>query len=180
VTVPAPQPVDLTAEEQSLLDEIDFDLSGSPESRVRSCAAGADLAESIFKRKAVPKIRLRYFTEPALNVGGRGKSRQQGFERNGVRGKAILEHPNFLRYLRYFLFGPDLPADTINRFRQVLIDDAGTSGMILDALCRCARSETRRLAGGYDIAEEFFKLALECGVDEWIARSVRTAAMRAS
>lgn len=29
VNVPAPQPVALTAEEQSLLDEIDFELSGS-------------------------------------------------------------------------------------------------------------------------------------------------------
>lgn len=58
-----------------------------------------------------------------------------------MSGRAILEDPNFLKYLRYFLFGPDLPADTINRFRQVLIDEAGTSGMILDALCPCVRAE---------------------------------------
>ena len=180
LTVPAPQFVELTAEEQILFDEIDWSLSGSHESCRRTCEAGAQLAGALFKRKAIPEIRLRYLTDPLFNVGSRGKSRRQGFERNGVQGRAMLEYPNFLKYLRYFLFGPDLPADTVNRFRQVLIDDIGTSGMVLDSLCRCARTETRHLAGEHNVPEEFFKLALECGVDVGIARAIRTAAMRAT
>jgi hypothetical protein len=178
VIVPKPQPVPLTPEEKVLFDRIDFELSGEYESRMESLAAAADLAESLIARDAIPEVRRRYLTDPELNVSGRNKSRIAGFELNGVQGRGILAHPNFLRYLRYFLFGPDLPEASIELFRKILIDDTGTSGMILDALCRCARAEARRLRR-YDAAEEFFKLALECGVDEGVARSVRDSAMRA-
>lgn len=177
--VPKPDLIVLTPEEQDLFDRIDFELSGEYESRMASLAAGADLAESLLRRGAVPEVRHRYLTDPELNVGGRGKSRIDGFARNGKQGREVLEHPHFLAfYLRYLIFGPDLPEASIERFRKILIDDAGTGGMILDQLCRCARAEARQL-GRYDAGEEFFKLALECGVDEGVARSVRDAAMRA-
>lgn len=178
MTVPKPEPVALTPEEQALFDRIDFDLSGEYDSRIASLVAAADLAESLLRRGAIPEVRRRYLTDPDLNVGGRGKSRITVFEGNGRHGREILEHPHFLKYLRYFLFGPDLPKSTIERFRNILIDDAGTSGMMLDQLCRSARAEAR-LLGRCDAGEEFFKLALECGVDEGVARSVRDAAMRA-
>ena len=179
MTVPKPAPIPLTPEEKPLFDRIDFGLSGDYESRLASLTAAADLAESLMARGAIPEVRRRYLTDPEFNVGGRGKSRLDAFRSHGNLGREILAHPNFLKYLRYFISGPDLPEATIERFRQILIDDAGTSGTILDALCRCARAEARRL-GRYDAGEEFLKLALECGVDEGVALSVRREAMRAS
>lgn len=178
VIIPKPRPVPLTPQEKALFDRVDFELSSEYESRMESLAAAADLTESLIARDAIPEVRCRNLTDPELNVGGRKRSRIAGFELNGVQGRGIFEHPNFLKYLRYFLFGPDLPEASIEVFRGLLIDDAGTSGMIVDALCQCALAEACRL-GRYDAAEEFFKLALECGVDEGVARSVRDAAMRA-
>ncbi len=177
MTVPKPQPVPLTPEESALFDRIDFELSGEYASRMESLAAAADLAESLIARGAIPEVRRRYLTDPELNVGGRNKSRIAVFEGNGTHSREILEHPHFLKYLRYFLLGPDLPEETIERFRKVLIDNAGTSGMMLDALCQCARAETRRLTleRRHEAVEEFFKLALECGVDDGVARSIRDA-----
>ena len=179
MTIPKPSPIELTNEEQTLLERIDFDLSDhgrSRESVLAVCSAAADLTESLIRREAIPEIRRRYISDPALNIGSK-RSRLQGFEQNGCKGREIIAHPNFLKYLRYFVFGPDLSERAIDGFRQILIEDAGTSGMVLDELCRFARAEARRLNrdNRRRAVEEFFKLALECGIDEGMARSIRDA-----
>jgi hypothetical protein len=132
------------------------------------------------ERKAIPQVRLSYFTDPAMNIRGHGKSRKEVFEQNGTVGNQILEHPNFLKYLHYFIFGPDLPNGTIARFKKVIEDDAGTEGMVLDQIKTVVRAETRnlRMERG-DAAEEFFKLALECGLEIETARVARHAALTA-
>jgi len=179
VGVPKPEPVTLRPEEQSLLEQITFEVSvlHERETTRASCIAAAVLARSLLERDGIPKVRLRYFTDPELNIGGRKKSRKDVFEANGTTGDAILQHPHFLRYLKYFIFGPDVRADTVARFRQIVVDDRGTSGMVLDQLCQFSRAETRRLSPEErrDAVEEFFKLALECGLDVGVARSIRDA-----
>jgi hypothetical protein len=175
VGTPDPQPITLTAKERVLLAKISFDLSGHHDAEtVRAwCDSAKSLAQSLLKRKAVPEIRLRYFTDPDLNVGGHNKSRKEVFEGNGTRGDDILQHPHFLAYLKYFIFGPDLPQTTIDQFRQIVIEDRGTSGMLLKQMTQFARAETRRL--GENRPDEFFKLALECGLDVGLARIIRDA-----
>lgn len=161
----------LNEEEASELARIDFDFGSGPdrlETLRRSCAAARLLAESLLRRNAIPEIRLRYFTDPVLNIGV-SRSRQGVFEQKGVTGAALLEHGHFLKHLRYFLFGPDLPAETIAGLAALVADDVE-----LDELWSFARKETRRLQlDGRKASEEFFKLALECGLEDYEAQSVR-------
>lgn len=66
----------LTSEEQQLLDAITFDVAGVEDhARVlQTLSAAAALTKRLLARGAVPEVRWRYFTDPDLNVGGRGKS----------------------------------------------------------------------------------------------------------
>ena len=68
--------------------------------------------------------------------------------RAGLDLEGILRHTRFRPILRYFINGPALPAATIDQFAQLVIDDAGTSGEVLDQLRRFARAEARRLSDG--------------------------------
>ena len=174
-----PLTVELTDAERALAEQINFmpnhlTLHGDFDDVLeKSCAAAKPLARSLLKRKAIPKVRIDYFVDPEYNVGSK-RSRKQIFEGNGTRGDDILEHGNFLKYLHYFIYGPDLPTTVIKGFcDQVDRDDDP------EVLRRYARRMVRdhsldRRRG----AEEFYKLALECDLDESVARSVRDAALQ--
>jgi hypothetical protein len=173
-----PKSILLTPEEQVLLEQISFDHDLSHERLELSCNAAEPLARSLLKRGAIPKVRLQYFTDPEFNVGGRGKSRKDVFERNGTKGDAILGHGNFLKYLKYFIYGPDLSPSTIAGFRKIVDDDFGTSGMVMDQLRKFARAEMRQVEKGqrYRVPEEFFKLAIESSLNVDEAASILEAA----
>ena len=106
-------------------------------------------------------------------IGGRGKSHQNVFERNGCSGDAIFEHAHFLKFLRFFLFGPDLPLEDQLQFKDA-VDECGmlTSGDIIP-LANKARDLARHHHLGRDSHEEFFKLALDAGMSPGDARFVR-------
>jgi hypothetical protein len=182
VTVPKIEHIRLTDAEQQLFDRINCDertVAGmhfdDPDVMFDSSVA---LTHLLLERDAIPDVRIRYFDDPKLNVGGHGKSRHAIFVGNGCRGDDVFRSPHFFKYLRYFVLGPDLPADVIAGFRDVVIADAGTSGMVLDQLRAYARAQMRHLKTPttYGLHEEFFKLALECGVSDYVAESVRAAA----
>jgi len=127
--------VELTDAEKALLEKIDFEPSQTEHDAAAIRASGeaaCALTKSLTQRKAIPEIRLRWFTEAKHNIGGHGASRQEIFERNGRRGEDILRHPHFLKDLHYFLFGPDLPAEVIDSFLKK-VEDCGmvTSGDII-------------------------------------------------
>jgi hypothetical protein len=175
--------IELTANEKTLLEVIDFDVPprNRDEKAVRSISDAAhDLMQSLLKRDGIPTVRLRFFTDPVLNPSGRGRSPLQVFNSNGTRESAVYRHGHFLKYLRYFLFGPDLPGSVIRAFRQA-VSDCGpvTSGDIIP-LGNCARQQARahKLEAGR-AADEFYKLALECGLEVFEARSIRNAVKRA-
>jgi hypothetical protein len=72
--------------------------------------------------------------------------------------------------------GPDLPAAVLDGFAaKVAACGSVTSGDIVP-LGEYAKQQTRAhgLDGG-GAAEEFYKLALECGLEEYEARSIRDA-----
>lgn len=174
-------PIDLTSAEQGLWEGIYFPPAGGPTDadRLRASLEPAhELARSLIDRQAIPPVRWRYFIDPELNVGGHGKSRRQVFERNGTRGEAILGHPHFFKYLRYFVLGPDLPAPTVNALNGLVDECAPVTSGDVDGFCSLARSEVRRrgLERRY-AAEEFYKLALETGLDEGTARMIRDSVM---
>jgi len=168
----------LNEKEKELVSRIDFDPRGGAYNRdswLPIADAMAELMASLIERKVIPEPRKRFFTDPAYNIGGHGLSRQQVFEKNGTRGEAIFRHGNFVKYLRYFLFGPDLPEALSEAFRAKVIDcgQPFTSGDAI-TVADFARQLTRehRLDGPH-AAEEFYKLALDCGLDADDARTVR-------
>lgn len=103
-----------------------------------------------------------------------GASHAAVFEKNGTRGEAIFRHSHFLRYLHYFLYGPDLPEDVAAAFRKRVADIGFVTSSDIVPLRAFARQLT--LANGLDsggAAEEFFNLALDCRLELYEARSIR-------
>jgi hypothetical protein len=179
IEVPEPSPIELTEEEQVLFQRIAFhpEQSSFHEQLRASSPLACDLMRSLLNRNAIPEIRKKYFTDPSLNIKGHGKSRMEVFEGNGTCGEDIFRHGNFLKYLEYFIKGPDLPPETISRFRQVICEGGGPYYVELDPLCKFVRAEARRFRGN-SMAEEFFKLALECSLDDGLARTIRETVLR--
>jgi len=176
----SPSTVQLDETEKALYDSICWGLDAllrmEREEQHEQLERMGKLAESLIQRNAVPKVRMRCFTDSSMNIGGHGKSRKDIFERNGTQGTAILRHHDFMAHLRYFINGPDLPKPTILGFCQIIEEDAGTSGMVLDQLKSYVKKEVRNrgMEPSY-AAEEFFKLAHEIGSPE-LAENGRSAA----
>lgn len=170
--------IQLTAEEESLLANIDFALDFD---RVRKTLAAADqLMRALLKRRAIPSIRIRYFTDPDLNTGPIKGSREGLFERNGVLGEAIYSNPHFLKCLRYFIFGPDLPKEIIEAFEKRVKESGGfVSGSDHPDLAHIARQAVRtHHLDPSDAADAFFQLGLELGLEPQTAIFFRDAARR--
>lgn len=168
----------LTEPEQKLLATINFDalkLDGYEDAK-RNGNAVCDLMKSLIARKAIPELRVKWFTDPKLYPGGRGKSRQQVFERNGCRGEEIFRHPHFLEYLWYFLYGANLPASAIEEFRTALKERGQISSSDVVPLGKTARQIARSHGlQAHDASEEFYKLALDCGIWHSYAEHIRDA-----
>jgi hypothetical protein len=170
MNVPEVKPIELTPEEAVLHQQMEAEFSGT---RPYLGKAAHALLKSLHARGVIPEARVRDFTEPF--PGGHGKSHKDVFEKSSRRGDAIAEDPNFVKYLRYFIAGPALPPVTIEGFRKILVEDSGTSGMVMDQLCKFVRAETRRLKLERHLArEEFWRLAQEVGYLH--AATVRDAA----
>lgn len=105
---------------------------------------------------------------------GRGKSRMQIFEQNGTSGEKIVVHPHFLKYLEYFVFGPDLPRKIIEKFKGTQQFSGYLIHGDIDDLVPKARAFVRiSKRNPIDAADEFHKLALECYAQPSSAESIR-------
>lgn len=170
-----PRCVELTDEEANLNEQIpSLPDRGVPWEPIAQ--AMESLFKSLIERDAIPAVRLRVFDDPRL-AEKRGKSPKQVFESNGTCGDDIFRHAHFIKYLRYFINGPDLPKAATEGFCKILNDDEGTSGMILDQLHRYVRSCVREYRlDRYSAGSEFYRLAVELGIDH-DPHGIRTAAM---
>jgi hypothetical protein len=172
--------VTMTAEEQELLEvvrpyleSIDA-LRGLEPEEVRAVLdAAGELTESLLERDVIPQGRLDFFIEPEWNIRGHGKSRREVFRGNLKEGAKISRSSHFLKHLRYFIFGPQLPEDVVKEFRSKAADETFGSRDAYE-LGRWAKgiAKTRGLVRE-DAAEEFHKLAAECGLDAQDGRSIR-------
>jgi hypothetical protein len=167
--------ISLNSEEQMLFNEIEFDpllLKNSDHARENGDAV-FKLLKSLVQRKGIPQIRIRYFTDPEFNLGGRGRSKQEVFEKNGTSGEDIYRHPHFLYYFSYFLSGASLSSLVKEGFKQQ-VDRCGsiTSGDI-STLSNWVNQLTKsnKLDQG-EGSEEFFKLAIECGINVSYSASI--------
>lgn len=165
--------IELTGRELELLGKISFDWLNQYELRA-SIMPMVALTEMLLKRQAIPNIRLLYFTDPERNPSGRGRSREQIFESNGTVGDEIIAHPSFLSHLKYFVYGPNLPADTIRTFKEATSCSGYLTGSDVLDLILTAKAVVRSWPlEPYIAAEEFFKLALECGAMPSSANELR-------
>jgi len=127
-------------------------------------------------------IQIAYFTDPKLNLGGRGKSRQEIFEKNGTSGDEILRHPHFLKHLEYFVCGPDLPAEAIEKFKCEASGGHLGGSDIIDLTPYCRSCVRQNRLEPHRAADEFFKLAVECGAmpgfAENLLKSIRAVKLR--
>lgn len=171
--------IELTPDEKALLARIKLDplaMRGDPDAFRENGKAVVDLMASLIEREAIPEARRRYFQDPEYNPGGRGKSRKNVFEKNGTHGRAIFEHGSFLKYLRYFLYGAQLPPAVIERFAAEVSDCAPVTSGDVVPLGKFARQQARaaRLKP-HEASEEFYKLALDCDLSEDYSRHIRDA-----
>jgi hypothetical protein len=165
--------IELTERESGLLAQIAFHYTSHDELRA-SLTPMAALTESLLERGAIPEMRLLYFTDPERNPGGRGKSRQQVFERNGTSDTEICSHPHFLKYLEYFIYGPNLPLSIVAKFKEAMSFSGYLTAGDINDLVPGARAAVRSARlNPHDAAEEFHKLALECGAMPSSAESIR-------
>lgn len=172
--MPTPD-IELTDRERELFDEIRFHSTRHEDVRA-SIMPMVALSESLLKRGAIPEVRLLYFTDPERNPGGRGKSRQEVFEKNGTSGSEILAHPNFMKYLQYFVCGPNLPPEVITEFKDAArFSGYLTGGDVVDLIPKARAAVRSAQLDPYEASDEFHKLVLECGAMPSSAESIRGA-----
>lgn len=169
--------ISLTAEEQELKAALHFEyepLWGNYELAQANGDRAARLYEMLERRGAIPEHRMRYWTDPTYNHGQMKGSHKHIFERNGTTGREIYEHAHFLKYLKYFLEGASLPSGLIARFAQQVEDMGHVSGSDALDLAKDARQEIRRYGlDPRDASEEYYKLALDCGIAHMWAKTIR-------
>jgi hypothetical protein len=153
--------IELHAHERALLDEIDFDAT-EREDIARSCAAARRLASHLLDRGAVSKQRQRYFVEPEWGAGR--MSWMQMLEDDGVGGADILMHPGFLRFLRFFIHGTDLPEAVIAAMCEQVGDSRTFKSEDVVPACKLARQLARSHGLGSSHADAFLRLGAELGL----------------
>lgn len=176
--------ISLTEEEAALLDRIDLRVRhvGHDEGRAAHLADREPipgLLRSLRERDGIPEERLRYWLDPEYNTGRLKASHKGVFECNGRRGNEIYELPHFVPYLRYFLFGADLPVPVIAVFKEAVGNPEWvTSGDVVPMGKRARGLAREHQFDRRDAAEEFFKLCLDMGLGANAAASVRGAVMQ--
>jgi hypothetical protein len=170
--------IELTDEETVLLSDIELDaMQLDYEKLKRQEPHVLGLLKSLLDRGAIPQTRLRYWSDPNFQ-NGRVKASHKGlFERNGTVGQEIYTHPHFLDYLRYFLFGAQLPERVIAEFGVVV----GNPNWVTSGDVTNITKGTRRIVREYGLQtehEEFYRLALDMGLSLSFAQSVRDAVKR--
>ncbi|MUZ65284.1 hypothetical protein [Agrobacterium vitis] len=131
------------------------------------------LLQSLSDRSAIPQQRLSYWNDPQYHQGRIKASRKGLFERNGCKGADIYTHPHFLRHLRYFLFGAELPDNVITTFEEKVGNPEWVSSSDIVPIGKFARDLTRQChLDKTEAPEEFFKLCIDMGLSLMTAESV--------
>lgn len=167
----------LTDSEKTLLEQIalapQFCVQ-EYETAVKNGELACTLMHSLIARDAIPEPRVRYFSDPDCKAGKVKGSRRAMFERNGTRGDEVYRHPNFIKYLLYFINGADLPTPLIETFRNEIESLDGPSSSDLEPLRKMSRQLVRQYRlQPYEASGELYKLALDCGLSLHFSDSIR-------
>lgn len=174
-----PFTIELTPGEIALVDAMRFDplaFSNDHQAFRANAELAHQLTNRLLERDAIPVQRLRYFTDADYNPGGRGSSRRDVFERNGTFGDALLRHPHFLKFLRYFIHGAELPSSILTPFTKA-VEDCGsiTSGDIAPLSAAARQLVRTHSLDSKAAAEELYKLCLDLGLGADDAASIRSS-----
>jgi hypothetical protein len=178
--------IELTAEEQALVEKIDLRLDIPHHEDDHAIYLSNQepimaLLKLLTDRSAIPAHRLAYWTDPKYQSGRMKGSHRDIFARNGSRGRDAYTHPHFIPFLRYFLFGVDLPAAVIKEFEDKIGDPRWFGGSDILGLTKETRAIVRRHnLKNYRYSDEFHKLAIDNGLNHYNAESVRKAAVEAA
>ena len=129
------------------------------------------LTNSLIKRKAIPAHRFKWMEDPDFFIGSK-KSRLQVFSENfGASDDRIFEYPHWyaMGYLPFLVGVISLPDHVVEQFRrdaESRMNNAYDMGMKYRGLAKSLKLPKKA-------AEEFFKLALDCGYDPYDCRSIR-------
>ncbi|MGB0907890.1 MAG: hypothetical protein ACPGVT_10385 [Maricaulaceae bacterium] len=120
----------------------------------------AALFMSLRDRNAINEIRWKVFSDSEYATKGK-KSAKVIIENNCQTQMKFYEHQHFLKWIKYFIFGPDLPQCLILKFSHEVKNMGDlTSGDVYEL-----QNFTRTIVCQYRIqntkCDEFFKLALE-------------------
>jgi hypothetical protein len=154
-------------------------MHGNPQMFRENGELVAQLTGMLLERKAIPEPRRRYFSDPEYHVGGRGYSRRDLFLRNVQDRDAMIRHWDFLKYLRYFIHGADLPDKVMNAMKKAVED----CGMITSGDIAPLSSTARQLVRSANLerkaaAEEFYKLCLDLDLSPSNAASIRESVLQ--
>ena len=148
-----------------LLEPFTISMDEPYELRDRKLKASGRLMQSLLERNAIPKVRIKYFTQPEYNLPTSRKSRQQVFEHNGNSGSRIFEDPAFLKYLKYFIHGADLPAE-LKVGLQAAKTNADYENEFVDEAYSIVKRHRPAIAIEDEVlAEEIFKYTLDIGTE---------------
>lgn len=172
--------IELTREETKLYKDLieQSDISGS---WLKNNLADTmmNLFVMIQKRDVIPEIRMKVFTDPEYSEH-RNISPKQVFEKNGQYGSDLLRHPDFLKYLTYFIFGPDLPNNFIIEFCDNVEKDNLFGPEVTDDFLKKLRKNVNEFnLSKQQRSTEIFRLALEIGFNKEDSMIIRKHAMNA-
>ncbi|MDZ4667529.1 MAG: hypothetical protein SGJ00_06565 [bacterium] len=173
--------IELTKEEElyvNILGDFYIDLSEEFEVRKAKLNAGRLLVTSLLKREAIPQCRIDFIKKPIHNLSNSPKSKEQIFEDNGTKGEMIFKDGNFLKYLKYFLYGPDLPMSLISQLKGVCKGHYYSDEFVENAkpIIRTFFKQSNISQKG--IATEIYKLCLELGIGQVYSKQLRDSVMK--
>lgn len=166
--------IEMTAEEKALVDVIDFHTDFRDRDAVLPMlAAAGKVSPMLLARGAIPERRQQCFTQPGWGAGR--KSRLDVFEGNGTKGVQIFSHGNFLKFLRFFVYGADLPAAVKSAMRDQVADPRWFTDGDREPLRTLARQLARAHGLDGSNADDFMYLCADLGLDVDDADAVRRA-----
>jgi hypothetical protein len=166
--------IEMTSEEKALVDVIDFRRNSLASDTVLPIlAAAGKVTPMLLSRGAIPERRQQCFTQPGWGAGR--KSRLEVFEGNGTRGAEIFSHGNFLKFLRFFIHGADLPLAVKVAMRDQVDNPQWFTSGDREPLRKLARQLARTHGLDSNSADEFMYLCADLGLDVDDADSVRRA-----
>lgn len=160
--------IELTTQEMEmveLLDPFTISVDEPYELKERKSKASGRLMQSLLDRSAIPKSRIKYFTQPEYNLPTSRRSHQQVFEHNGKSGSRIFEDPAFLKYLKYFIYGADLPWELKVDLQAAKSNAYYENEFVDDACLLVERYRPSITLEDQVLAEEIFKYTLDIGVE---------------